>query len=96
MVDAYKYDPEGVASVVTTLRGQINNYSDKINELNSLIQEIGASSSWKDLDVKGAFISTCESYVGIYNKLISAMIKYVNYLEGKAGSASALEQAFMR
>lgn len=96
MVDAYKYDPEGVASVVTTLRGQINNYSDKINELNSLIQEIGASSSWKDLDVKGAFISTCESYVGIYTKLISAMIKYVNYLEGKAGSASALEQAFMR
>ncbi len=96
MVDAYKYDPEGVASTVTLLRGQINDYSDKINELNSLIQEIGASASWKDVDVKGAFISTCESYLALYTKLISAMTKYVNYLEGKAGSASALEQAFMR
>lgn len=96
MVDAYKYDPDGVASIVTTLRRQIIEYSNKINELNLLIQEISASSSWKDLDVKGAFISTCESYVAIYTKLISAMTKYVNYLEGKAGSASALEQAFMR
>lgn len=96
MVDAYKYDPEGVLVVVTSLKGQIDDYSNKINELNSLVRQIEDSSSWKDINVKSAFISTCNSYIALYNKLVSAMTKYVNYLEGKAGSASALEQAFMR
>ena len=96
MVDAYKYDPEGVSAVVTSLRGQINDYSDKINELSSLVNQIDSSASWKDADIKGSFISTCNSYIALYMKLISAMTKYVNYLEGKASSASALEQAFMR
>lgn len=96
MVDAYKYDPEGVSTVATNLRREINDYSDKISELTTLVGQIESSSSWKDVDVKGAFVATCNSYIALYNKLINAMTKYVNYLEGKASGASALEDAFMR
>ena len=96
MVDAYKYDPEGVSSVATTLRSDIEDYSDKIAELTNLVGQIESSSSWKDATVKSTFIATCNSYIALYNKLITAMTKYVNYLEGKAGSAQALENAYMR
>ncbi len=96
MVDKYKYDPEGVSAIATTLKGQINDYTDKITELKSLINQIEGSSSWKDASVKASFIATSQAYIELYTKLERAMTKYVNYLEGKASSAQELEQAFTR
>ena len=96
MTDAYKHDAEGTSAVASSLRVSINDYNDRINELLALIEEINSSPSWKDVDVKNEFMSTCNSYMTNYNKLIGAMTKYVDYLEGKTKCAHALEEAYMR
>ena len=52
MTDAYKHDPDGISSVVTSLTGLLSDYNAKISELKSLVEKINGSSSWRDLDVK--------------------------------------------
>ncbi len=96
MTDAYKHDPDGISSVVTSLTGLLSDYNAKISELKSLVEKINDSSSWRDLDVKTSFITTCNSYLQIYNNLADSMEKYINYLNGKSASADELENAFMR
>lgn len=96
MGDTYKHDAEGVASIVSSLKNTINDYKDKVIEITNLVNTINGSTSWKDVQVKTSFISTCNSYITLYRALIENMEKYVNYLSSKSDSASALESAFSR
>lgn len=96
MADAYKYEPEGVANVATGINRLIHEYNDKIIELSNLVSEINTSSSWFDIDIKSAYINTCESYLTIYKKLITSMEKYLNYLNGKANSTDEMDNAYTR
>lgn len=96
MGDRYKHEEEGVSSVINALKNTIDSYKDRIIELTNLVKQIEGSSSWKDLEVKTAFISTCNSYILVYKSSLTKMEKYVNYLSGKSNSAAALERAYSR
>ena len=95
MVDAYNYDSEGVETVIESIKDLTNKYKDKIEELNKLVSTINSSSSWKDVEVKTTFINTCNSYIKIYNSLISAMEAFIEYLKKKSQAAASIEQAYM-
>ena len=96
MGDSYKHVPEGVSVTISSLKEIIYDYKDKIGELTNLVNEIASSSSWKDAQVKTSFISTAESYIRMYQNVLSNMEKYVNYLTKKSESANALEDAYAR
>lgn len=94
MGDSYKHIPDDVAVYINTLREYVEQYKDKIDELNGLVIKIDGSAEWKDLQVKSAFIATCNSYITLYRTLVATMERYVNYLSKKSEGASALEKAY--
>lgn len=96
MTDAYRHNSDGVSTTIVTLTNLLKQYNDKILELKSLIEKINSSSSWKDMQVKTSFISTCNSYIQTYTTLADSMEKYIKYLNGKSSGADELENAFMR
>ena len=95
MIDAYKFDQEGVATVIDSIKEMTNKYIDKISELNNLINEINNSTAWKDLEVKTTFINTCNSYIKLYNSLIAAMEAFIEYLKNKSNAAISIENTYM-
>ena len=94
MGDSYKHIPDDVAVYISTLREYVGQYNEKIEELNGLVSRIDGTTDWKDLEVKTAFISTCNSYITLYRTLAATMERYVNYLSKKSEGAAALEQAY--
>lgn len=95
-MDDYKHSPEGISPTITSLKTVIDDYKDKIVELSNLVNTIEASSAWKDVSVKTAFISTANSYINLYKSLSSCMENYVSYLTSKSEAASALENAYAK
>ncbi len=96
MSDSYKHIPEGVSSIISSLKEVIDDYKDKVTELTLLINEIATSPSWKDASVKTSFVATANSYISMYQEVVTSMENYVNYLTKKSESADALEEAFAR
>lgn len=96
MKDVYKHDPQGVATIIATLKETRSNYEDKITSLTNLSNEIASSNAWRDLTVKTAFNETCNSYLQIYRTVANAMDKYERYLEEKSNAAAQLEQNYTR
>lgn len=94
MGDNYKHIPEGVSSIITNLKTILEDYKDRIVELETLVNEINGSTDWKDASVKTSFINTCNSYITIYKNLATIMEKYISYLTGKSDTATALERAY--
>ena len=94
MGDNYKHIPEGVSSVINNLKTILDDYKDRIVELETLVNEINGSTDWKDISVKTSFINTCVSYITIYKNLSVVMENYISYLTGKSDTATALERAY--
>ena len=94
MKDLYKHDHDGVMVVVSILREKTSGYNDIVTKLNNLVISIGESSSWKDIEVKTSFINTCNDFIASYNRLISSMEDYINYLEKKSEDGDAIETAY--
>ena len=95
MIDIYRYDQEGVTSVLIALKNINDKYKEQIDKLNNLIISIDSSSAWKDLKVKTAFINTCNSYIKIYNDLSSKMDIHIEYLQKKANIANDIENKYL-
>lgn len=91
MKDVYKYNREGIIDVLVLLTNLNNNYRKKIEELTDLVNVIEFSSSWKDLNVKTIFISSCKSYIDVYNNLSNKMGQYIEYLKKKSDIANDIE-----
>jgi hypothetical protein len=96
VVDGYKHSPPDINTIVGNLRGYLDNYDAKITELTTAINEIKSSPSWQDAAVKSSFISTCESYISIFTQINNALVKYVNYLDGKSSDGSSIENSFSK
>lgn len=94
MKDLYKHDPDGVMAVVRSLRQKNSGYNDIVTKLNNLVSSINDSSSWKDVEVKTSFVNNCNYFIESYNRLISAMEKYINYLEKKSEAGVAIETTY--
>lgn len=95
MKDIYRYDQDGVASVLISLKNINDRYKEQIVKLNNLIISIENSSAWKNLKVKTAFINTCNSYIKIYNDLSSKMDIHIEYLKTKANIANDIENKYI-
>lgn len=96
MGDSYKYNGEGISSVISSLQVLVNDYKERILELINLVDSINGASSWVEQDVKGAFINTSNSYISLYKELVNSMENYVNYLIRKSDSAAVIESAYSR
>lgn len=94
MSDSYLMDSGALSSVISSLNKDITSYQEQIDILNHLVEEINGSSAWKDVQVKTAFIETCQGYITKYSNLITAMNQFVNYLSGKESSGNDIESAF--
>lgn len=94
MVDAYKHNPAEVQSIISSLTTQLNNYNDKINELQNLVLKIESSQLWVDAVLKTSFISACNSYITIYTNVSTKLDSYIKYLTKKSAGAESLEKSF--
>ena len=90
----FSHRPEGVSSTSALLDSNINDYKDKISELIRLVDKINQSSSWKDEQVKTAFINTCNSYITVYKEISSSMEEFVKYLNGESNRFASFESAY--
>lgn len=96
MGDSYYHDESSVNSTIDKLKTDLSNYKDNISNLETLIQTISSSSSWKDELVKTAYIAKAESYLTIYKNAAIVLEGFINYLSGKNTTAGDLERAFSR
>lgn len=90
----FLHKPNGVSSISSKLNSNINDYKNKVSELIRLIEKINNSSSWKDEQVKTAFINTCNSYITEYKTISSSMEEFVKYLNGESNKFSSFESAY--
>lgn len=95
MVNSLYHDESGVSLVVSNAMNKINEYQEIISQLELLIERINQSDDWKDVDVKTAFISKCNSYINRYNSFVEVLKKYIaGYLSGKSNEIACIERAF--
>lgn len=96
MVKQYMHDFDNVESIITSLNTSKQNYEDKIMEIKTLINNIETSNLWVDPGIKASFINCCNQYLNLYNKVLSGMTGYIDYLDKKSKAALELETAYTR
>lgn len=94
MKDLYKHDPDGVLSVVSSLREKTSGYNDIITKLNNFADLVNDSSSWIDVELKTLFVNDCKAYIIKYKEAISMIEVYINYLEKKSDAGVAIETTY--
>ncbi len=90
----YKHVPEEMTASATRLTNLIDNYNSKLEEIQSLIDNIYSSPSWKDTAMKEAFNNTCNGYMTIHNNRSLKLSYNVMKLKEKARCAAEHEQAY--
>jgi len=83
MGDSYLHNGDLVLDTIDSLSTDLVNYSNKITELENLVNTMNESSSWKDELVKTSFIETAENYISIYKKYIEILNGFIKYLTKK-------------
>lgn len=94
MGDSYVHNGELVSETVNLLTNDLSNYSAKIAELETLINTMNGSSSWKDELLKTSFIETAEQYISVYKNYIEILEGFIKYLDKKNNTAMDLESAY--
>ena len=94
MSDRFRNNAEGVAGVVGNLNSIASEYETCVNDIDSLVKSIEASSAWVDQSVKTSFINTCKSYLISYNALAGAMKVYTNYIDSASNRAQDIESHY--
>ncbi len=90
----YKHNPEQMASSAIKLDNLIENYNNKLHEIQNLIDNINNSSSWKDTVIKNAFNNVCNGYMRIHNNRSLKLSFNVMKLKEKAKCAEEHETAY--
>ena len=96
MIDKYKHDPEGVSTVITSLKADKDEYSKEVENIKNTIKEIESSTAWKQPRVKDEFINTCNSYLQKYENIVAMMEKLIEYLTNKNEEGSSTENSFAK
>ena len=96
MIDKYKHDPEGVATVITSLKADKEEYRKEVENIKSIIKDIESSPAWKHPKVKDEFINTCNSYIQKYENIVTMMEKNIEYLATKNEEGSSTENSFAK
>ncbi len=94
MSNKYKHNPEGMLSSANRLTNLLEEYNDKLKEMQNLINTINASPSWKNVKIKAAFNNTCNSYMKINNNRAINLALSIMMLKEKAKCAEEHEAAY--
>lgn len=85
--DGYYIDADSALNTAHKMKGLIDDYNQKIHEIETLIKEIATSSAWQDAEIKTAFINTVNSYHQTFKDTAENMARlYNNYLNNKLNS----------
>ena len=96
MIDKYKHDPEGVSTVITSLKADKDEYSKEVENIKNTIKDIESSTAWRHPRVKDEFINTCNSYLQKYENIVAMMEKLIEYLTNKNEEGSSTENSFAK
>ena len=96
MIDKYKHDPEGVSTVIASLKADKDEYSKEVENIKNTIKDIEYSTAWKHHRVKDEFINTCNSYLQKYENIVAMMEKLIEYLTNKNEEGSSTENSFAK
>ena len=90
----YKHVPEEMTASATRLTNLIDEYNNKLDEIQNLINTIYTSSSWKDTVMKDALNRTCNGYMKIHNNRSLRFSYAIMKLKETAKCAEEHEQAY--
>lgn len=90
----YKHVPDEMTKSATRLENLIDEYNNKLNEIQNLINTIHTSSAWKDTAMKEAFNKTCNGYMTIHNNRSLKFSYNIMKLKEKARCAEEHEKAY--
>lgn len=96
MIDKYKHDPEGVSTIITSLKEDKEAYDKEVQNIKNTIKDIESSTAWKHPRVKDEFINTCNSYLQKYENIVDMMGKLIDYLTNKNEEGSSTENSFAK
>ena len=90
-VDSFFHDKSGIDAIITDVRTSLDNYSQTVGSLESLINEMNGSSAWVDDQVKTSFVNTANSYISLYRTFYGGLESLINCLEKKSENISEHE-----
>lgn len=96
MINNYSHYPEEMKSSATILSNLIDEYNEKLKQMQQLIDTIYCSPSWKNNNIKLAFNQTSNGYMKIHNNRALNLSFNVEKLKEKARVAAEFEQAYTR
>lgn len=83
VADAYVVKEDKVREKLRLYNQDLNNYDEKVKEINSYINQIESSSDWVDLEVKSAFVNLYRAYIKRINYNTFKVKHNFEYLEQK-------------
>ena len=92
--DEYEYNGGPFGTLVSNLRSDISDYEEQVKAIEDFIKGIETSESWVDMNVKSAFISTCDTYTTSFYALSKAMNVYLTYLQASGDGAETIESNY--
>lgn len=96
LANNYKHIPEEMTSSATTLSSLIDEYNEKLKQMQQLNDTINSSPSWKNNNIKLAFNQTSNGYMKVHNNRALNLSFNVEKLKEKARVAAEFEQAYTR
>lgn len=90
----YKHVPEQMKLSASRLTDLIDEYNNKLREIETLINNIYNSPAWKDSVLKNAYNNTCNGYMKIHNNRSLNFSYNVMKLKEKARCAEEHERAY--
>lgn len=94
--DNYKHVPEGMANSARNIEKLIDDYNQKLQEMQNEIDMIDSSPAWQDAALKSAFNKTCNGYMQIHNNRALKFSFNNNKLKERAKSAEEFENAYTK
>lgn len=94
MSNKYKHIPDEMLRSADRLTNLLEEYNDKLQEMQNLINSINTSPAWKDVKIKAAFNKTCNNYMKINNNRSLKFAVSIMKLKEKARCADEHEKAY--
>ena len=96
MNDKFKFSEADVMTIHNNLNTKNEEFKQAIDNLTATVKEIESSTSWKDPQVKTAYINTINTYLTYYDAVYTKLTGYTNYLSQKAKQISQFESNYSK
>ena len=93
-MNSYTYDSSALASLISSLERQLDEYKATVKNILTLKTTIENSNDWIQELVKSPFIYKCDEYITYFNNTITKLEAHINYLKQKNITMESLEEAY--